>query len=100
MRYIQGENKKNFCKTYEIPIYRQMEYLKEILKSRSGASSKRLISIFLILNIIAMSWISIFTPYKIEEYLFESLVFLAGGVIGLTTSEKFIKNNGKQTEDV
>jgi hypothetical protein len=64
-----------------------MKWLKSIFSNEGDASSKRVASIVTLLVCINLSYIGTFTEYKCPEYMFDGLLLLAGGGLGLTVIE-------------
>jgi hypothetical protein len=64
-----------------------MNWLKSIFSNDKDASSKRVASILALLVCINLSYIGTFTEYKTPEYMFDGLLILAGGGLGLTVIE-------------
>ena len=77
------------------------DWLKSLLTSCSKVSSKRVIAIFVVTNLIVFSYIATFTTYKCPIAMFDTLALLTGGMFGGTVIEKFTKQekNGKGTND-
>jgi hypothetical protein len=75
------------------------EWLKSLLTSCSKVSSKRVIAIFVVINLIAFSYIATFTTYICPIEMFNTLALLTGSMFGGTVIEKFTKNttNGQTT---
>ena len=74
------------------------EWLKSLLTSCSKVSSKRVIAIFVVINLIAFSYIATFTSYKCPIEMFDTLALLTGGLFGGTVIERFTKKqNDEQT---
>jgi len=75
-------------------------WLKELLTSSTKVSSKRFISIFVVINLIAFAYIATFTIYNCPIEMFDTLAILAGSLFGGTVIEKFTKqkSNGKTTD--
>jgi hypothetical protein len=76
------------------------DWLKSLLTSCSKVSSKRVIAIFVVTNLIAFSYIATFTIYDCPIEMFDTLALLTGGMFGGTVIEKFTKqkDNGKTTD--
>jgi hypothetical protein len=75
-----------------------MSWLESLLSSEGDASSKRVASILALLVCINLSYIGTFTEYKTPEYMFDGLLILAGGGLGLTVIESiFAKKKSNDT---
>ena len=78
-------------KTY---LSKMKKLFQELISANDGTSSKRVVSIIAFLNVLGMAWVSQFTEYKVDEYVFDGLLLLAGAGLGLTVIEKiFTKYN-------
>jgi hypothetical protein len=78
-----------------------MNWLKSIFSNDKDASSKRVASILALLVCINLSYIGTFTEYKTPEYMFDGLLILAGGGLGLTVIESIFtkkKSNDSTSE--
>lgn len=64
-----------------------MNWLKSVFSNDKDASSKRVASVLALLVCINLSYIGTFTEYKTPEYMFDGLLILAGGGLGLTVIE-------------
>lgn len=64
-----------------------MKWLKSLLSAEGDASSKRVSAILALIVCINLSYIGTFTEYKCPEYMFDGLLLLAGGGLGLTVIE-------------
>lgn len=73
------------------------EWLKSLLTSCSKVSSKRIVAIFVTINLIVLSYIATFSYYVCPIAMFDTLALLTGGLFGGTVIEKFTKKtkNGK-----
>jgi hypothetical protein len=75
-----------------------MKWLKSVFSNEGDASSKRVASILALLVCINLSYIGTFTDYKTPEYMFDGLLLLAGGGLGLTVIESiFDKKKSNDT---
>jgi hypothetical protein len=80
-------------------------WLKEMLTSSTKVSSKRIVAIFVTINLIVLSYIATFTYYVCPIAMFDTLALLTGGLFGGTVIERFTKQktNGttkeRSTED-
>ena len=77
------------------------EWLKSLLSNCSKVSSKRIVAIFVTINLIAFSYVATFTTYIIPIAMFDTLAILSGGLFGGTVIERFTKQakNGNTTEE-
>jgi len=77
-----------------------MNWLKSVFSNDKDASSKRVASILALLVCINLSYIGTFTEYKTPEYMFDGLLILAGGGLGLTVIESiFTKKKSNDSAD-
>jgi len=75
-----------------------MKWLKSVFSNEGDASSKRVASILALLVCINLSYIGTFTDYKCPEYMFDGLLILAGGGMGLTVVEAIFANKKKSND--
>lgn len=73
------------------------EWLKSLLTSCSKVSSKRVIAIFVVINLIVLSYVATFTIYVCPIEMFDTLALLTGGMFGGTVIEKFTKSKTNGT---
>jgi hypothetical protein len=75
-----------------------VKWLKSLLSAEGDASSKRVSAILALVVCINLSYIGTFTEYKCPEYMFDGLLLLAGGGLGLTVIESiFVKKKQNDT---
>ena len=78
------------------------EWLKSLLTSCSKVSSKRIVAIFVVINLIVLSYVATFTYYVCPIAMFDTLALLTGGLFGGTVIERFTKqksNGGSNQEN-
>ena len=77
------------------------DWLKSLLSSCSKVSSKRIVAIFVVINLIVFSYVATFTTYVCPIAMFDTLALLTGGMFGGTVIEKFTKqkDNGRTSEN-
>lgn len=73
-----------------------MKWLKSLLSAEGDASSKRVSAILSLLVCISMAYIATFTEYRCPEYMFEGLLVIAGGGLGLTVIESIFTRYKKK----
>lgn len=71
-------------------------WFKSMLSSEGNVSSKRVVSMFTMLNLIAFCYIAAFTEYELPEYMFDALSLISGGGLGLTVIEAIFKKPVKE----
>ena len=76
-------------------------WLKSLLTSCSKVSSKRVIAIFVVINLIVFSYVATFTHYVCPLAMFDTLALLTGGLFTGTVIERFTKqkDNGRTSEN-
>jgi general stress protein CsbA len=76
------------------------EWLKSLLTSSSKVSSKRIVAIFVTINLIVLSYVATFTYYVCPIAMFDTLALLTGGLFSGTVIERFTKqkSNGTTTD--
>jgi len=76
------------------------EWFNSLLTSSTKVSSKRVIAIFVSINLIVISYIAVFSSYDCPIPMFDTLALLTGGLFSGTVIEKFTKKetNGKTTK--
>jgi len=73
------------------------QWLKSLLSNCSKVSSKRIIAIFVTINLIVLSYVATFSYYVCPIAMFDTLALLTGGLFGGTVIERFTKqkSNGE-----
>jgi hypothetical protein len=76
-------------------------WVKELVSSSTKVSSKRIIAIFVVINLIVFSYVATFTTYIIPIAMFDTLALLSGGLFGGAVIERFSnqKPNGGTSQD-
>lgn len=75
------------------------EWLKSLLTSCSKVSSKRIVAIFVTINLIVLSYVATFTYYVCPIAMFDTLALLTGGLFGGTVIERFTNQKNGTTTD-
>ena len=77
------------------------EWLVSMLSNCKKVSSKRVIAIFVVINLIVFSYVATFTTYIIPIAMFDTLALLSGGLFGGAVIERFSnqKSNGGTTQN-
>lgn len=73
------------------------EWLKSLLTSCSKVSSKRIVAIFVTINLIVLSYVATFSYYVCPIAMFDTLALLTGGLFGGTVIERFTKQKSNGT---
>ena len=56
------------------------KWVLSILSRDGDQSSKRLVGLYCILTVSALAWIATFSEYKTPEYMYNTIMFIGGGV--------------------
>ena len=75
------------------------EWLNELVTSSTKVSSKRIVAIFVVINLIVLSYVATFTYYVCPIAMFDTLALLTGGLFGGTVIERFTKTKNGTTTD-
>lgn len=77
------------------------EWFNSLLSNCSKVSSKRIVAIFVVTNLIVISYIATFSQYDCPISMFDTLALLTGGLFGGTVIERFAnqKTNGGTSQD-
>jgi hypothetical protein len=65
------------------------EWLLSLLSNCKKVSSKRIVAIFVTINLIVFSYVATFTTYICPIAMFDTLALLTGGLFGGTVIERF-----------
>lgn len=77
-----------------------MSSLNEIFKDIDGSFSSKRVSTFICLLLITTAFISnLFFGFKIEEFIFESVVYITIAGLGFVGAEKFAPKNKASNND-
>ena len=75
-------------------------FIKEMLSNNNAVSSKRVASMFALVNVVILAYIATFRSKDgiTPEFMYDSLCLIAGGGLGLTVIEKILalKYKGKE----
>ena len=67
------------------------EWIQSLLSNCSKVSSKRVIAIFVVTNLILLSYIATFSQYDCPIAMYDTLALLTAGLFGGTVIERFTK---------
>ena len=67
------------------------DWFNSLLTSSTKVSSKRVVAIFVSLNLIVISYIAVFSSYDCPIAMFDTLALLTGGLFTGTVIERFTK---------
>ena len=70
------------------------KFIYDLLSNESSTSSKRFTALFIMLNLIGMTWVATFADEKhvTPQFMYDALILIAGGGLGLSVIEKiFLK---------
>jgi hypothetical protein len=73
------------------------KFLYDMFSAKGELSSKRVSSVFTLVNIIILAYIATFRndDHITPEFMFDALCLIAGGGLGLTVIEKIFDKNKK-----
>lgn len=63
----------------------------KMLSEGTDVSSKRVVSIFTLINILIFCYVAVYTGKTLPEFMFDGLALIAGGGLGLTVVEAIFK---------
>lgn len=67
------------------------DWFNSLLSNCSKVSSKRVIAIFVVTNLILLSYIATFSQYDCPIAMYDTLALLTAGLFGGTVIERFTK---------
>ncbi len=73
-------------------------FFSRMFSSDGGVSSKRVLSIVILVNVIIFCYIAIFLGKIIPEFMFDGLALVGGGGIGLTAIENIFRKGGDKKD--
>lgn len=94
-KIIKNLTEDKVDKKFKIMSAQKNNWFKSMLSSEGNVSSKRVVSMFTMLNLIAFCYIAAFTEHELPEYMFDALSLISGGGLGLTVIEAIFKKHGK-----
>jgi hypothetical protein len=74
----------------ETTVYK---FLKSLISEDDSVSSKRIVALLAFLTIEIVAFVNLFTGKSIQEFIFDGLIMLALGGLGITAVEKILKKN-------
>jgi hypothetical protein len=77
---------------------KKQNWFTKLLSAKGEVSSKRVVSIVIIVNILVLAYVATFMGKILPEFMFDGLALISGGGMGLTVIEK-IFNKGKNKDD-
>ena len=75
------------------------DFFSKMLSGDSRVSSKRVIAIVAIVNIIIFCYIATFLGKTIPEFMFDGLALISGGGMGLTAVENIFNRKRNKTDE-
>ena len=77
------------------------DWFNSLLSNCSKVSSKRVIAIFVVTNLILLSYIATFSQYDCPIAMYDTLALLTAGLFGGTVIERFSnqKTNGRNNQE-
>jgi len=74
----------------ETSIYK---FLKSLISEDENVSSKRIVALLAVLTIEIIAFVNLFTGKSVQEFIFDGLIMLALGGLGITAVEKIFKKD-------
>lgn len=68
-----------------------MNFFSKLINSSNDVSSKRFVGLLTSFTIIVISFVNLFCGLALQPYMFNGLLWMAFGALGLTSIEKFNK---------
>lgn len=76
------------------------EFLKKMLSADGEISSKRVASLFVLLNVVIIAYVaSLKNNGVLPEYMFNALCLIVGGGLGLTSIEAIFKKKDENKDN-
>ena len=75
-------------------------FFSRMFSSDGGVSSKRVISVVILVNVIIFCYIATFVGKVIPEFMFDGLALIGGGGIGLTAIENIFKKGNDTKKEI
>jgi hypothetical protein len=72
----------------ETAVYK---FLKSLISENESVSSKRIVALLAVLTIEIIAFVNLFTGKSVQEFIFDGLIMLALGGLGITAVEKILK---------
>lgn len=69
------------------------KFLKSIISEDENVSSKRIVALLAVLTIEIIAFVNLFTGKTVQEFIFDGLIMLALGGLGITAVEKIFKKD-------
>lgn len=74
-------------------------FFSKMFSGDSGVSSKRVVAVVAIVNIIIFCYIATFLGKTIPEFMFDGLALISGGGMGLTAVENIFNRKRNKTDE-
>ena len=76
------------------------EFITKMLSADGEISSKRIASLFVLLNVVVLAYVASFKNQGVlPEYMFNALCLIVGGGLGLTSLETIFKKKDEKKDD-
>jgi len=81
---------------------KKKNWINSMLSADGDVSSKRVGGLFILINIVVFCYLALFKTTVLPEFMFTSICFLAGSLLGITAVENMFngkKVNKEQTDE-